>query len=231
QSFYKLFGYPTGVGALIARRETLKKLRRPWFAGGTITVASVQGDKYYLTEGEAAFEDGTLNYLNIPAVEIGLKHIQSIGYDVIHERVMALAGYLLDNLLALKHASGEPLVRLYGPPDTCSRGATITVNFYNHEGRAIDHREIERRANAQNISLRTGCFCNPGGGEIALGITGTELAQCFRQPQYQSRFTVDDFRLCIDGKSNGAVRVSLGLVSNEQDVNRFLEFAGGLVQE
>ncbi|HZQ10735.1 MAG TPA: aminotransferase class V-fold PLP-dependent enzyme [Anaerolineae bacterium] len=230
QSFYKLFGYPTGVGALIARRETLKKLRRPWFAGGTITVASVQGDKYYLTEGEAAFEDGTLNYLNIPAVEIGLKHIQSIGYDVIHERVMALAGYLLDNLLALKHASGEPLVRLYGPPDTCSRGATITVNFYNHEGRAIDHREIERRANAQNISLRTGCFCNPGGGEIALGITGTELAQCFRQPQYQSRFTVDDFRLCIDGKSNGAVRVSLGLVSNEQDVNRFLEFAGGLVQ-
>ena len=36
-SFYKLFGYPTGCGCLIARREALAKLRRPWFAGGTIT--------------------------------------------------------------------------------------------------------------------------------------------------------------------------------------------------
>ena len=41
-SFYKMFGYPTGVGALIARRESLARLRRPWFAGGTITLASVQ---------------------------------------------------------------------------------------------------------------------------------------------------------------------------------------------
>jgi selenocysteine lyase/cysteine desulfurase len=40
-SFYKMFGYPTGVGALIGKREALRKLRRPWFAGGTITVVSV----------------------------------------------------------------------------------------------------------------------------------------------------------------------------------------------
>ena len=80
-SFYKMFGYPTGIGALIARREALAKLHRPWFAGGTITVASVQGDKYYLADGHTAFEDGTLDYLNIPAVEIGLKHLESIGYD------------------------------------------------------------------------------------------------------------------------------------------------------
>jgi molybdenum cofactor sulfurtransferase len=32
-SFYKLFGYPTGAGALIARRTALARLRRPWFAG------------------------------------------------------------------------------------------------------------------------------------------------------------------------------------------------------
>lgn len=228
QSFYKIFGYPTGVGALIAKRDVLKKLHRPWFAGGTITVASVQGDKYYLSEGEAAFEDGTLNYLTIPAVEIGLKHIESIGYETIHERVMCLTNYLLKELEALKHANGATLVRVYGPTDTTMRGATITMNFYDAGGKAIDHREIERRANAQNISLRTGCFCNPGGGEIALGITGTELSQCFRQPEYATRFTVDDFKMCIDGKSNGAVRVSLGIVSNENDVETFLQFAKNL---
>lgn len=229
QSFYKVFGYPTGVGALIAKREILKKLHRPWFAGGTITVASVQGDKYYLSEGEAAFEDGTLNYLNIPAVEIGLRHIASIGYDLIHERVMLLTQYLLDELSALHHANGATLVRIYGPLDTKHRGGTVTMNFYDAYGRAMDHREIERRANAQNISLRTGCFCNPGGGEIALGITGTELSQCFRQPGHETRFTIDDFRMCVDGKSSGAVRVSVGLVSNLQDVETFLEFARNLL--
>ena len=55
-----MFGYPTGVGALIARRQALQKLRRPWFAGGTVSVVSVQADDYYLDEGHAAFEDGTI---------------------------------------------------------------------------------------------------------------------------------------------------------------------------
>ena len=92
----------------------LKKLRRPWFAGGTITVASVQGDKYYLAEAPAAFEDGTLDYLNIPAVEIGLKHIQSIGYETIHERVRCLTGWLLEGLSEMKHSSGAALARYTG---------------------------------------------------------------------------------------------------------------------
>lgn len=34
-SFYKMFGYPTGVGALVAKDTFLGQLRRPWFAGGT----------------------------------------------------------------------------------------------------------------------------------------------------------------------------------------------------
>ncbi len=225
QSFYKIFGYPTGVGCLLARKTALAKLRRPWFAGGTITVASVQGDKYYLAENESAFEDGTLDYLALPAVEIGLQHIESIGIDTIHERTRCLTGWLLEQLLALRQINKQPLVRLSGPPSTDRRGGTVTFNFYDANGRAIDHRFVEERANAANISLRTGCFCNPGGGEIALGITGTELSSCFRQPEHQKHLTIDDFRLCIDGKSSGAVRVSLGLVSNLADVNRFIAFA------
>ena len=52
-SFYKMFGYPTGVGCLIARRAALARLRRPWFAGGTIDVASVRAGRHSLAEGEA----------------------------------------------------------------------------------------------------------------------------------------------------------------------------------
>jgi selenocysteine lyase/cysteine desulfurase len=229
-SFYKMFGYPTGVGALIARREALGKLHRPWFAGGTITVASVQEDKFYLAEGHTAFEDGTLDYLNIPAVEIGLKHLESIGYEVVHERVRCLTGWLLDNLHGMKHSSGEPLVRIYGPTDMERRGGAVTVNFFSKDGQPIDHRSIEAQANKSNISLRTGCFCNPGAGEIALGISRVELDVCFTRPGHENRLSLDDFRLCIDGKNSGAVRISVGLMTNFNDVQAFLGFARGMLQ-
>ena len=230
-SFYKMFGYPTGVGALIASRKALGKLHRPWFAGGTITVASVQGDKYYLADGASAFEDGTIDYLSIPAVEIGLKHLEAIGYEVIRERVRSLTGWLLENLTALKHGNGVPLVRIYGPTTIKDRGGAVTVNFYDEHNRPLDHRFIEQKANEANISLRTGCFCNPGAGEVALEISRVELDVCFTQPGHEDRLTVDDFRTCIDGKSSGAVRVSVGMVTNFNDIQGFLAFARGLLKE
>ncbi len=231
-SFYKMFGYPTGVGCLLARRGALAKLQRPWFSGGTITVASVQGDRYYLAEGSAAFEDGTLNYLSIPGIEIGLDHLESIGIETIHERTRCLTGWLLDSLHALHHANGKPLVRIYGPLTTEKRGGTITMNFYDDAGTVIDHLRVEQEASAAGISLRTGCFCNPGGGEIALGLSKTELAGCFDQPEVRSRsrFTPEDFRLCIDGKSTGAVRISVGLASNFRDVEVFTDFVQRFLQ-
>lgn len=229
-SFYKMFGYPTGIGALIARRNKLHKLHRPWFAGGTITVASVQGDRYYLAEGHTAFEDGTVDYLNIPAVEIGLRHLESMGMDRINRRVTCLVGWLLENLVAMKHSTGESLVRIYGPTDTVARGGAVTMNFYDRDGNGIDHRYIEELANQQNISLRTGCFCNPGAGEVALGISRVELDVCFADPDHTDRLTLDDFRLCIDGKSSGAVRISVGMVTNFDDVQAFLRFCEGLLE-
>jgi molybdenum cofactor sulfurtransferase len=207
----------------------MAKLRRPWFAGGTITVASVQGDKFYLADGHTAFEDGTPDYLDIPAVEIGLKHIESIGYELIHERVTCLTGWLLDNLTRMKHSTGEPLARIYGPTSMEARGGAVTINFFDRDGQAIDHRTVESEANKVNISLRTGCFCNPGAGEIALGISRMELDVCFTSPGHEDRLSLNDFRLCIDGKNSGAVRISLGMVTNFNDVQAFLHFCGGLL--
>ncbi|MDD4857916.1 MAG: aminotransferase class V-fold PLP-dependent enzyme [Candidatus Krumholzibacteria bacterium] len=221
-SFYKMFGYPTGVGALIARREALEKLRRPWFAGGTITVASVQADRYFLAQGAQGFEDGTLNYACIPAVERGLDFLDSIGMNVIHSRVMCLAGWLIEHMASLEHGNGRPVVRIYGPTDTGMRGATVAFNVYDADGATVDHVTVEQRANAMNISLRTGCFCNPGAGELALGLSKSDMVQCLDRPD--SRMSLNEFRQCIDGKNTGAVRVSLGLVSNFEDVARFLLF-------
>ncbi len=228
-SFYKMFGYPTGVGALIARRQALEKLRRPWFAGGTISVASVQADTHFLATGEAAFEDGTLDYSNIPAVDLGLSLIEKVGLDRIHERVRLLTGWLIGELLALRHGNGEPLIRLYGPQGPEARGGAVTINFFRASGEVIDHDVIERQATGRGISLRTGCFCNPGAGEMALGLSRNELVTCFSRSTAH-RMTYDAFRRCIDGKSTGAVRVSVGMVSNFADVHAFVHFARGFLE-
>lgn len=227
-SFYKIFGYPTGVGTLLARRSALAKLHRPWFAGGTITVASVQGDRHFLHAGAEGFEDGTLNYLTLPAVEIGLRHIAGIGYDRIHTRVNCLTAWLLEELAALRHNNGKPVVKIYGPQEMEKRGGTISLNFFDPNGHFVDHMRVEERANQIKISLRTGCFCNPGGGELALGLSASELNVCFaRQPHMEYQ----DFRRCIDDKSTGAVRVSLGLVSTFDDVYTMVAFARTFIDQ
>lgn len=228
-SFYKMFGYPTGAGCLIARKAVVSKLRRPWFSGGTITVASVKGDRHYLHSGPEAFEDGTPDYLCAPAIEIGLTHIANIGYEMIHARVESLTGWVLERLGALRHGNGLAVVRIYGPLTTDARGGTIAFNFFDKDGRFVDHRTVEDRANDMKISLRTGCFCNPGGGEVALGISEEELSACFSGTP--SSFTLDDFRQCIDDKSTGAVRISFGLVSNFADAYHFMQFASRFVDK
>lgn len=43
-SFYKMFGFPTGVGALVVKKSFLAQLKRPWFAGGTVDVVQVPGN-------------------------------------------------------------------------------------------------------------------------------------------------------------------------------------------
>lgn len=222
-SFYKMFGYPTGVGCLLARRDALAILRRPWFSGGTITVASVQGDTFYMADGEAGFEDGTLNFLSIPAVDIGLRFLESVGMESLHTRIACLTGWLLETVLSLHHNNGQPLIRLYGSDINSMRGGAVTMNFYTKDGELIDHRIIEQKANEVNISLRTGCFCNPGGGEVALGLSKSELVSCFNKTF--SRLTIDDFRQCIDEKGTGAVRISTGLASDFEDLSKFIAFA------
>lgn len=228
-SFYKIFGYPTGVGALIAKKEALDKLHRPWFAGGTITVASVQADQHYLAPGSSGFEDGTLDYANLPAVAAGLDFIDSIGVDVIQKRTKCLTDWLIKDLMSLKHANGRPIIRLYGPTENRGRGGTVTINVYDRDDNVVDHVTVEQIANNWNISLRTGCFCNPGAGELALGLSRDDMLNCMDAPG--SRMTYEEFRQCIDGKSSGAVRVSVGVASNFKDVWTFARFIRGFHQD
>ncbi|MDL4776565.1 aminotransferase class V-fold PLP-dependent enzyme [Actinomadura xylanilytica] len=222
-SWYKVFGFPTGVGCLVARREALARLRRPWFAGGTIQAVSALGGWHVPAGDETAFEDGTLNFLAIPDVAFGLDWITAIGLGPIHRRVARLTALLLERLTSLRHPDGTPLVRLYGPSGAEGRGGTVAFNVLDARGRVVDERIVARDTAAAGISIRTGCFCNPGAGEGAFRIGAGAL----RGDLGHGTRSLDEYLELLGLPSGGAVRASLGLVSNTADVGRLVGFLAG----
>jgi selenocysteine lyase/cysteine desulfurase len=217
-SWYKVFGYPTGVGCLIARREALARLERPWFAGGTISAVSVMAGWHALSAGESGFEDGTPSFLHIPDVEFGLSWVSKIGIGLIRERVRCLTGWLLDQLTALRHSNGAAMARIHGPADTRGRGGTVAFSLLDPRGDAIDVRTVELDLAVAAISIRTGCFCNPGAAEAAFGLTRADIK---RARQSNAR-TPDDYAAWAGIPGGGAIRASVGLASNLADVDRLL---------
>jgi len=217
-SWYKVFGYPTGVGCLIARREALARLERPWFAGGTISAVSVLAGWHVLAGGEAGLEDGTPSFLHIPDVQFGLSWVSEIGIELIHERVMCLTGWLLSRVAGLRHGNGSPMARIHGPAGTRRRGGTVAFSLLDPRGEAIDVRMVERDMAAAGISVRTGCFCNPGAAEAAFGLTRADIARA----RGSNARTAEEFAARAGIPGGGAIRASVGLSSNLADVDRFL---------
>src|SRR5687767_12019656 len=117
------------------------------------------------------------------------------------------------------------MVRIYGPLTTATRGGIVTMNFYDPDGHLLDYRRVEEMAGGEGISLRTGCFCNPGAGEIAEGITDEDVLAAL---ETATDLTLPRFLQVIThrgGKSAGAIRLSFGIASNFTDAQRFLRFA------
>ena len=222
-SFYKVFGFPTGVGALVARRTALARLERPWFAGGTLEYASVQNDRHLLRPAaDGAFEDGTPAFLSIAALEEGFKLLDEVCLRRLNTHVMRLTAYMLDGLRGLKHSNGSPLVKIYGPASMQDRGPTIAFNVLNSKGRAIPFSNVEARARAEGVSLRGGCFCNPGASEAAFGFRADQTARCLDQVS-DGGFSIERLAECLGPEVPvGAVRASVGLPSNIADVDRLL---------
>jgi len=219
-SFYKMFGYPTGVGALIARRDALATLRRPWFAGGTVDYASVQLERHQLRPLHEAFEDGTPNFLDLAAIEDGFSFIEGVGMGRVAAHTSDLVRTLIDGLLSLHHAAGEPLARVYGSAG--ARGAAVAFNVLDRDGRAVPFGLVEHRANRAGVHLRGGCFCNPGAAEAAFGFDGAQMTRCL--DALSRDFSIPRLHRCIGPDvAVGAVRASIGLANDRRDVERCLD--------
>ncbi len=216
-SWHKVFGYPTGLGCLIAGHKVLERLRRPSLAGSSPYLAKVQDDRDMLG---ARSEDGRIGFLQIPDLEFGLPFVADIGIGQIRQRVMCLTGWLIDRLVALRHSNGQPMARIYGPSNTQGRGGTVAFNLLDPSGCVIDERDVAHATAAVGITIGTACLRNPGASE---GVSYVPKAAWRRAARARAQ-TTDRYLDFLRLPRAGALRASLGPVSNVDDVEHFLAF-------
>jgi hypothetical protein len=68
------------------------------------------------------------------------------------------------------------------------------------------------------VSIRGGCFCNPGAAERALGIDSTALSACLRTARAQRVAFSHEWLSERLGRPVGALRMSLGYGTDSGDV-------------
>ena len=147
-SFYKMFGYPTGLGALLIRRDVEPILRKSYYGGGTLAAAAADS----MFEARKAdsmheyMEDGTPNYYAIAALPRCFEFINSIGgMETIQERTFQLTKILAQCMAALHHSNGQPLCTLYGwgsDATTETQGPVVAFNLRSRNGNAIGRLHI-----------------------------------------------------------------------------------------
>jgi selenocysteine lyase/cysteine desulfurase len=227
-SFYKMFGFPTGIGALIARRDALAMLQRPWFAGGTIEWVSTLDDTHKLRPGGAAFEDGTPDFLAFDAVVDGLEWLERLGMQNVAVHVETMTRRLLDRLLGLRHANGNRIVAIHGPTSMKSRGGTIAFSVLDAAGMTVRYDHVVERLGRELVSVRGGCFCNPGCAETALALSAARTHAC--RQSLGAEYTERAFTACTGG-ATGAVRASVGIPTSSSDIERLAEALAACAHE
>ncbi|XP_051935896.1 molybdenum cofactor sulfurase isoform X1 [Hippocampus zosterae] len=224
-SFYKIFGFPTGLGALLVRNHAAGILKKTYFGGGT-AAAYLSSEDYYVQAANVSdrFEDGTVSFLDIIALNHSFEALYRItgGMQNIQQHTFGLARYTYMLLSSLCHGNRRPVAQMYtlGQFDSPrTQGAILNFNLIDSCGEIIGYSQVDRMASLYNIHVRTGCFCNTGACQSFLGITNQEMRR-----NLQAGHVCGDTIDLVDGQPTGSVRVSFGYMSTFDDCQKFLSF-------
>ncbi|KAJ8733192.1 hypothetical protein PYW08_001490 [Mythimna loreyi] len=229
-SFYKIFGYPSGLGAILVKNSSSDALcQKKYFGGGTVDfVLSTEDVHVKRRELYERMEDGTIPFLAV----IALKHcfdtmhrlipkiINDDMMDTISYHTFYLARDLYNQLQDLKHPNGNKAAVTYMDSDFSdikTQGGIVTFNLLRADGSYIGFVEFQHMADLFNISVRTGCFCNSGSCQRHLVATNKELKEI-----HKSGHVCGDEIDLIDGKPTGAIRASFGYFNTFEDVDKLL---------
>ena len=233
-SFYKIFGFPD-LGALIVRKASGHVLsERRYFGGGTVDMVingtnnGMNSNAWHAkkTSLHEMLEDGTPAFHSILALSLALKAHQRLfgSMENVSKHTCNLITILYNKMSRLSHANGLLVCKIYeGTPSrygtSRDQGPTIAFNVRNSSGDWIGKSDFERLAILNNVQLRTGGVCNPGGIASALEMSPQEMRNNF-----------DEGLRCgndldvINGKPTGIIRVSLGAMSSMKDIEKFMVF-------
>ncbi|KAK5853676.1 hypothetical protein PBY51_014809 [Eleginops maclovinus] len=224
-SFYKMFGFPTGLGALIVRNNAAGILKKTYFGGGT-AAAYLSGEDYYVPAANISdrFEDGTVSFLDIIAINHGFEALYRItgGMHNIQQHTFGLARYTYMLLSSVCHGNGRPVAQIYAEgqfENPSTQGAILNFNLKDSHGQIIGYSQVDRMASLYNIHVRTGCFCNTGACQSLLGISNEQIRR-----NLQAGHVCGDNIDLVGGQPTGSVRVSFGYMSTFEDCQKFLNF-------
>lgn len=180
-SFYKMFGYPTGLGALIVRVDAAEDLRKLFWGGGAVSLATSSADFHVLKCRPAdKLEDGTVNFLDIISLKHGFGMIDKLGgIRAIQSHVAAMTEYLYNRLSNLRHSNGKPMLQIFGKHHFQNskevQGGIINFEVLRPDGTVFSYKTFEREAAEAGFHVRTGAECNPGACYNYLGVTEKEI--------------------------------------------------------
>lgn len=140
----KFYG-PTGLGALVIKKEILNKLSPTFLGGGAITNI----DKNYhvdLQPGIIKFEPGTMNLSAIWMFNKSIDFFNNIGYDISRKIIAELSEYAYKRLKKIKN------ITIYNNP----RDSILLFNIYG-----INAQDVAHYLGNKNIYVRSGNFCVP----------------------------------------------------------------------
>ena len=101
-SGHKVFG-PMGIGVLYGKKEHLKKMP-PFMYGGEMIDSVTRFDAKY-AEVPHKFEGGTVNAAGAAGLAAAIKYVDSIGFDYMHERELAVTKRALEGMKAIPHVN------------------------------------------------------------------------------------------------------------------------------
>ncbi|XP_067241238.1 molybdenum cofactor sulfurase isoform X1 [Chanodichthys erythropterus] len=224
-SFYKMFGFPTGLGALLVRNETAGFLRKSYFGGGT-AAAYLVAENYFVPKPNVAsrFEDGTISFLDIISLHHGFEMLQKLTGSMLNIQLhtFGLARYSHIILSCLCHSNGRPVAQIHCDNDfqnIAEQGAILNFSLLDCHGRTVGYSQVEKMASLFNIHIRTGCFCNTGACQHYLAISNQNV----KSNLHAGHVCGDNIDL-VEGRPTGSIRVSFGYMSSFEDCLNFLRF-------
>jgi cysteine desulfurase / selenocysteine lyase len=144
-SGHKMLG-PTGIGALIGRKELLEEMDP--FQGGGEMIHEVFEDHSTWNEVPHKFEAGTVNIADAIGLGAAVDYLDSIGMDRVRAHEVRLLDYAGEVLSAMKG------FHEYGPEDTKRRSGLIAFNYAD-----VHPHDLATILDEEGVAIRSGHHC------------------------------------------------------------------------